>query len=70
MTNADGIEIVDITTSIAEQAAMLRAKYGLRTPDAIQLATSIEVAADIFLTNDTRLESVSEIAVVTMAELQ
>lgn len=55
LTNADAIEIIDITTSIAQQAAKLRAKYGLRTPDAIQLATSIEVAADIFLTNDARL---------------
>lgn len=42
LTNAKGIEIIDVSVVIAEQAALLRAKYSLRTPDAIQLATSIE----------------------------
>ena len=35
-----------------EQAALLRAKYGLRTPDAIQLATAQEAGASSFVTND------------------
>ena len=63
LTNASAIEIIDTTTAIAEQAAKLRAKYGLRAPDAIQLATSIEVAGD--MTNGIRLRSVSEIPVIT-----
>ena len=70
LTTANAIEIINTTTAIAAQAAKLRAKYGLRAPDAIQLATSIEVAADIFLTNDIRLRSVSEIHVITLAELE
>ena len=70
LTNAQGIEIVDITSAIAEQAALLRARYNLRTPDAIQLATSIEVGADYFLTNDNRLKQVVEVTVVTVSELQ
>ena len=41
LTTAPGIELFDVTLAIAEQAAQLRAKYSLRTPDAIQLATSI-----------------------------
>jgi len=70
LTNATAIEIKDTTISIAEQAAILRAKYGIRTPDAIQLASSIDAAADIFLTNDVRLRSIREISVVTMDELR
>ena len=70
LTTAPGIEIIDITAAIAEQAAQLRAKYNLRTPDAIQLATAIEVGADYFLTNDNRLKMVSETTVVTVPELQ
>ena len=31
LTNAKGIEIIDISVVIAEQAALLRAKYSLRT---------------------------------------
>lgn len=70
LTSAKGIEITNVTAAIAEQAAFLRAKYNLRTPDAIQLATAIELRADYFLTNDSRLKSVSEIIVVTVPELR
>ncbi len=60
LTTAPGIEVIDITAAIAENAARLRARYNLRTPDAIQLATSIGTGADYFLTNDHRLKVVSE----------
>lgn len=70
LTAAPGIEICDLTSAIAEQAAKLRARYNLKTPDAIQLATAIKVGADYFLTNDIRLKIVSETTVVTVAELQ
>jgi predicted nucleic acid-binding protein len=70
LTTAPGIEIVDITASIAEQAAHLRAKYNLRTPDALQLATCIETGADYFLTNDNRLKIVAEVSFVTVGELK
>lgn len=70
LTTAPGIELFDVTSAIAEGAAHLRAKYNLRTPDAIQLATCIELGADYFLTNDNRLKAVSEITVVAVGELQ
>ncbi len=60
LTNVRGIEIFDITNTISIKAAELRAKYNLRTPDAIQLATAIEFNADYFLTNDIRLKSFSK----------
>jgi len=70
LTTAPGIEILDITTQIAERAAQLRAKYSLRTPDAIQLAAAIESGADYFLTNDLRLKAVAEVRIVTVSELE
>lgn len=70
LTTAPGIELFDITSAIAEQAAQLRAKYNLRTPDAIQLATSIELRADYFLTNDNRLKAITETSVIVIGELQ
>jgi predicted nucleic acid-binding protein len=70
LTTAPGIELFDITSAIAEQAAELRAKYNIRTPDAIQLATCIELGADYFLTNDNRLKAVSETKVIAVDELQ
>lgn len=70
LTTAPGMELFDVTSAIAEGAAQLRAKYNLRTPDAIPLATCIELGADYFLTNDNRLKAVSEATVVTIGELQ
>ena len=69
-TTAPGIELFDVTSAIAEQAAQLRAKYNLRTPDAIQLATCIEIGADYFLSNDNKLKVVNEATIVTVGELQ
>ena len=70
LTKAAGIEVFDVTAAIAQVAARLRAKYNFKTPDAIQLATAIEVQADYFLTNDSRLKSVTELAVLTVGDLQ
>lgn len=69
LTTAPGIELFDVTYTIAEQAAQLRARYNLKTPDAIQLATCMELGADYFLTNDNRLKAVSEATVVAVDEL-
>ncbi|MBI2369147.1 MAG: type II toxin-antitoxin system VapC family toxin [Deltaproteobacteria bacterium] len=39
----------------AKEAARLRAKYGIRTPDAILVATALGEKAEAFLTNDAHL---------------
>ena len=70
LTNSTNIDILEITVGIASIAAVLRAKYNLKTPDSIQLATSIEYDADYFLTNDLKLKNVSNIKVITLSDLQ
>ena len=62
-------EVLEVTNALAIKAAELRAKYNLRTPDAIQLATAIEYNADYFLTNDLRLKSVVEVNSIVLSEL-
>lgn len=69
LRNAESIEILDITSPIAIKAAELRAKYNIRTPDALQVAAAIEGKADYFLTNDLRLKVITEINVIRIAEL-
>lgn len=59
-----------ISANIAERAAELRAKYRLRTPDALQLATVIEAGGQAFLTNDTGLRRVTELPVLVLGELE
>lgn len=70
ITNAPGVEIIDMSTAVAETAARLRATYNLKTPDSIQLATALEAKADYFLTNDVKLKVISELITVTMDELR
>jgi len=69
LLNAPGIQIFEISNDIAEGAARLRAKYGLKTPDAIQISTALNNEADYFFTNDHRLSSVKEINIVTLLDL-
>jgi hypothetical protein len=44
----------------------LRARYQIRTPDAIQIAAAIDFGARLFLTNDDRVRRVTEIEVVVL----
>lgn len=45
-------QVVDLTCGIAESAARLRGKYGLRLPDAIQAASALAINADALVTHD------------------
>ena len=44
--------VVDLTSEVAEQAARLRAKYRLKLPDAVQLASALIVNAEALVTHD------------------
>lgn len=57
------IKVADITSSVIDRATELRARYGLKTFDAIHLAMAIEEHADLFLTGDTTLTRCTEVKV-------
>jgi len=63
------LEWVSVTTSVADRAAELRARYRLGTPDAIQLATAILHKSTRFYGNDRSLRRVKEIECVLMDDL-
>jgi len=63
-------EMYDSDNIVAGRGAELRAKYSLRTPDALQMAAAIVRKTHYFLTNDARLRSVAEIQSMTLSELQ
>ena len=63
------LEWVSVTMNIADRAAELRARYRLRTPDAIQLATAIGHNATRFYGNDRGLRRVKEIECVLVDDL-
>lgn len=53
---------------VADTAAQIRAKYGLRTPDSIHLATAIESGAKAIIANDRRWRQVKEINTILLEE--
>ena len=55
--------VLPLSSQVIDQATDLRARYGLRTPDALHLASAITAKCDIFLTNDHRLDRCQEITV-------
>ncbi|MDQ7036931.1 MAG: type II toxin-antitoxin system VapC family toxin, partial [Anaerolineae bacterium] len=69
LVNSSDYRLLPITLTIAESAANLRARYNLRTPDALHVATAIEAQCDAFLTNDLGIKRVSEITILLLDEL-
>jgi predicted nucleic acid-binding protein len=62
--------LIPIDYSIAESAASLRARYRLRTPDALQLAVAFNSGCEAFLTNDSALQRVTELRVLVIDQLE
>ncbi len=70
LLDSKNFETLPITAESAEQGAILRAKYNLRVPDALQLAVAIVAECQFFLTNDKQLTKVSEIEVLLLQNLK
>ena len=69
LCNSPSINISELNIDIAKSASGFRAKYGLKTPDSIQIATAVYTSAEYFLTNDIRLNAVKEIEILVLNEL-
>lgn len=54
---------------IADAAARLRAKHGLRTPDALQAATALCAGATGLITNDVTFRRVSDLKVLVLDDV-
>ncbi len=68
--NAANFQLFPLTAAIAERVAALRAKYDLRTPDALQIATAMENNSDAFLCNDKDLQRVTELKILILDDLE
>ena len=62
--------VIDVDIDIARRAAELRARHGLRSADAIHLATAIEARAGQFVTTDRRLARVRDVEVRVLRPLR
>ena len=70
LTDTEWIYIVNIDPKIGKQAANLRVRYGLKLPDALQIATAIAANCQAFLTNDIKLQRVNELRVLLISDLE
>ena len=65
-----GLRLCPIDAASAERAAELRARYGMRLPDALQIAVALQEGCEAFLTNDRRLARVTELRVLLIDDLE
>jgi predicted nucleic acid-binding protein len=52
LTTTDNVHLMPVNATIAKRAALLRARYKLKTPDAIHVATALKTGCNAFLKND------------------
>jgi predicted nucleic acid-binding protein len=57
------VQVVPLAAAIFDRATQVRATYGYRTIDAINLAAAVEAGCGLFLTNDTPLSGFPDITV-------
>jgi predicted nucleic acid-binding protein len=57
-----------IDEKLAEAAALIRARYMIRLPDALQLAAAIQGDATLFLTNDKKVKKLDAIQVLVLSD--
>lgn len=64
------LEIIPVDEIIAELASILKYKYSLKLPDAIQLATAIVSKCGVFISNDNSFKKVKEIEILLLNDFR
>ena len=68
LTRSRGVRLIEIDTAELRGAALLRARYGLRTPDALQLAAALAARCPVFVTNDRRLPAIPGLRILELRD--
>jgi predicted nucleic acid-binding protein len=63
LTRSRGVNLVELSRQQLRRAAAIRAHYGARTPDALQLAAALDAGCMTFVTNDRRIPDVAGLRV-------
>lgn len=64
------LEIISVDEAISEVAAILKYKYNIALPDAIQIATAVASGQEAFITNDRGLKKIKEINVIILDDFR
>jgi len=68
LTRSRGLELVDIDRDRLKAAALLRANYRLRTPDALQVGAALSRGCKAFITNDRDLPRMHGLRIVQLRD--
>jgi predicted nucleic acid-binding protein len=60
--------MIDLTRDHMRLAAQLRARTGIATPDALQLAACLAIRCSAFVTNDRRLPAIPGLRIIQLRE--
>jgi predicted nucleic acid-binding protein len=69
LLHSTNFQTVPVSAEVAGLGAELRARYQLRTPDALQIAAALNAGCTAFVTNDIALRRVMELRVLVLDEL-
>lgn len=70
LRSTPNLGIIPVDEIISEIAAILKYKYTIPLPDAIQIATALVRGQEVFITNDHRLKKVEEIKVIILDDFR
>jgi len=68
LTRSRGVRLIELDRAQLRATAQLRAVYGVRVPDALQLAAALTARCTVFVTNDRRLPPIPGLRIVQLAE--
>ena len=69
LEGGDVMTLHPVTRDAFYRAGLLRGTLGVSTPDAIHMATALDAACGVFLTNDRRLRAPPELQIVHFGNL-
>ena len=67
--DSSDLSLVPATRPVWDEVARLRAMTGLKTPDALHVATSLMAGCDLFITNDDDFRRVADLPIVVLDDL-
>jgi len=63
-----GVRVVDLSVDQLRAAAQLRATFGVKTPDALQIVAALTGGCTTLVTNDRRIPSIAGMRVLRLAD--
>lgn len=70
LLRSSNFHTVPISAAVADAAARIRATYGLRIPDAIQIAFAVDVGCQAIVCNDHSMRRVTELEILILDDLE